>query len=77
MTDIIKFATNNNINIEIKPQDGSFRPLVGKVTCIVLLKRGDLTASVTITETDTDATTELALHDALRKILYKEHKETA
>ena len=30
MTDIIKFATDNNINIEIKPQDGSFRPLVGK-----------------------------------------------
>lgn len=71
MTDIIKFATNNNINIEIKPQDGSFRPLVGKVTCIVLLKRGDLTTSVTITETDTDATTELALHDALRKLMYE------
>ena len=73
MIDIIKFATDNNICIEIKPQDGSFRPLVGKVKCIVLLKKNNLTASVTITETDSDATTELALQDALRKLTYKEN----
>ena len=72
MTDIIKFATDNNISIEIKPMDGSFRPLVGKVKCIVLLKKNNLTASVTITETDSDTTTELALQDALRKLTYKE-----
>ena len=71
MIDIIKFATDNNIGIEIKPQDGSFRPLVGKVKCIVLLKKNNLTASITITETDSDATTELALQDALRKLTYE------
>ena len=71
MIDIIKFATDNNIGIEIKPMDGSFRPLVGKVKCIVLLKKNNLTASVTITETDRDATTELALQDALRKLTYE------
>lgn len=70
MTDIIKLAVDNNIGIEIKPQDGSFRPLVGNVTCIVLLKKNNLTTSVTITDTDTEATTRLALHDALRKLMY-------
>lgn len=73
MIDIIKFATDNNIGIEVKPMDGSFRPLVGKVKCVVLLKKNNLTASVTITETDSDATTELALQDALRKLTYKEN----
>ena len=72
MIDIIKFATDNNIGIEIKPQDGSFRPLVGKVKCIVLLKKNNLTTSITITETDTDMTIELAFQDALRKLTYKE-----
>ena len=71
MIDIIKFATENSIGIEIKPQDGSFRPLVGKVKCIVLLKKNNLTTSITITETDSDATTELALQDALRKLTYE------
>lgn len=71
MIDIIKFATENNIGIEIKPQDGAFRPLVGNVKCIVLLKKNDMTASVTITEMDSDATTELALQDAIRKLTYK------
>ena len=73
MIDIIKFATDNNIGIEIKPQDGSFRPLVGKVKCIVLLKKNNLTTSITITETDTDMTIELAFQDALRKLTYKEN----
>lgn len=71
MIDIIKFATDNNINIEIKPQDGSFRPLVGKLKCIVLLRRDELVASVTVTEADNDSTIELALHDAIRKLTYK------
>ena len=71
MIDIIKFATENNIGIEIKPQDGSFRPLVGKVKCIVILRRNDLTTSVTVTETDSDSMVELALHDALRKLMYE------
>ena len=71
MIDIIKFATENNIGIEIKPQDGAFRPLVGKVKCIVILRRNDLTASVTVTETDSDSSIELALHDALRKLTYE------
>ena len=71
MIDVIKFATENNIGIEIRPQDGSFRPLVGKVKCIVILRRNDLTASVTVTETDSDSSIELALQDALRKLTYK------
>ena len=71
MIDVIKFATENNIGIEIRPQDGSFRPLVGKVKCIVILRRNDLTASVTVTETDSDSVVELALHDALRKLMYE------
>ena len=74
MIDIIKFATENNIGIEIKPQDGSFRPLVGKVKCIVILRRNDLATSVTVTETDSDSAIELALHDALRKLTYKKGK---
>jgi len=72
MIDVIKFATENNISIEIRPQDGSFRPLVGKVKCIVVLKKYGLTSSVTITETDSDSSIKLALHDALRKLTYKE-----
>ena len=71
MTDIIKFATDNNISIEIKPQDVSFRPLVGKLKCVVLLRKNNLTTSVTITETDSDSAIELALQDALRKLTYK------
>ena len=38
---------------------------------IVILRRNDLTASVTVTETDNDSAIELALHDALRKLTYK------
>lgn len=73
MTDIIKFATDNNIDIEIKPMDGSFRPLVGRVKCVVVFKKNNMMTSVTITETDTDATTELAFQDALRRLTYKEN----
>ena len=71
MIDIIKLATENNIGIEIKPQDGAFRPLVGNVKCIVLLKKNNMTASVTITEMDSDSAIQLALHDALRKLTYE------
>lgn len=71
MIDIIKFATDNKINIEVKPQDGSFRPLVGRVTCIVILSKGEYTTSITITDTDNDKDIELSLHDAIRKLTYK------
>jgi hypothetical protein len=71
MIDVINFATENNIGIEVKPQDGSYRPLVGRVKCIVILKRNNLTTSITITETDNDSTIELALQDALRKLIYE------
>ena len=71
MIDVINFATENNIGIEVKPQDGSYRPLVGKVKCIVILRRNNLTTSITITETDNDSTIELALQDALRKLTYE------
>lgn len=71
MIDVINFATENNIGIEVKPQDGSYRPLVGKVKCIVILRRNNLTTSITITETDNDSTIELALQDALRKLIYE------
>lgn len=71
MIDIIKFATENNIGIEIKPQDGLFRPLIGYVKCIVILTKNELSTSVTVTELDSDSTIELALHDALRKLTYK------
>lgn len=70
MIDIIKFATENNIGIEIKPQDGSFRPLIGYVKCIVILTKNELSTSVTVTELDSDSTIKLALHDALRKLTY-------
>lgn len=73
MTDIIKFATDNNIDIEIKPMDGSFRPLVGRVKCVVVFKKNNMTTSATITETDTDVTTELAFQDALRRLTYREN----
>ncbi len=70
--DIIKFSTDNNIGIEIKPMDGSFRPLVGKVRCVVIFKKNNMTTSITVTETDTEETIELALQDMLRKLTYKE-----
>ena len=68
MINIIKLATEHNITIEVKPMDGSYRPLVGNVKYVLILTNGDLKKSITVTTTDTESSIKLALHDAIARL---------
>ena len=69
MIDIIKLATEHNLAIEVKPMDGSYRPLVGNVKYILILTNGSLKKSITVTTNDAESSVKLALHDAIARLI--------
>lgn len=57
MFELLKFANENNVNVDIKVMDGSYRPLVGEVINIITFSsvtNPSKTSQVTILKTDTD-----------------------
>ena len=58
MFELLKFANENNVNVDIKVMDGTYRPLVGEVINIVTftdVNDSSRTKQVTILKTDSDA----------------------
>ena len=57
MFELLKFANENNVNIDIKVMDGSYRPLVGEVINIITFSNVNdpsRTNQVTVLKTDSD-----------------------
>lgn len=57
MFELLKFANENNVNIDIKVMDGSYRPLVGEVINIITfsnVNNPSKTKQVTIVKSDSD-----------------------
>ena len=58
MIELIKFANENNVNVNIKVMDGSYRPLVGEVINIITfssVSNPNISTQVTILKTDSDS----------------------
>ena len=58
MFELLKFANENNVNVNIKIMDGSYRPLVGEVINIITfsnVNNPDISTQVTILKTDSDS----------------------
>lgn len=58
MFELLKFANENNVNVDIKVMDGSYRPLVGEVINIITFSsvtNPSKTSQVTVLKTDSDA----------------------
>lgn len=57
MFELLKFANENNVNVDIKVMDGTYRPLVGEVINIVTftdINDSSRMKQVTILKTDSD-----------------------
>lgn len=58
MFELLKFANENNVNIDIKVVDGSYRPLVGEVINIITfssINNPNISTQVTVLKTDSDS----------------------
>ena len=58
MFELLKFANENNVNVDIKVMDGSYRPLVGEVVNIITfssVNNPNISTQVTILKTDSDS----------------------
>ena len=58
MFELLKFANENNVNVDIKVMDGTYRPLVGEVINIVTftdVNDSSRTKQVTILKTDSNS----------------------
>lgn len=58
MFELLKFANENNVNVDIKVMDGSYRPLVGEVINIITfsnVNNPNISTQVTILKTDSDS----------------------
>lgn len=70
MTEIIKLAQEKKIDIYIKPMDGSFRPLIGKLNAIVQLSNDENCITINILDSMSESSIELAIDDAIRRLTY-------
>ena len=58
MFELLKFANENNVNVNIKVMDGSYRPLVGEVINIITFSNANnpnISKQVTVLKTDSDS----------------------
>lgn len=58
MFELLKFANENNVNVNIKVMDGSYRPLIGEVINIITFSNANnpnIFKQVTILKTDSDS----------------------
>ena len=72
MFELLKFANENNVNVDIKVMDGSYRPLVGEVINIITFSNVDdpsRTSQVTILKTDSDINIKNKIISAVNSIV--------
>lgn len=72
MFELIKFANENNVNIDIKVMDGSYRPLVGEVINIITfsnVNNPSKTKQVTIVKSDSDNNIKNKIISAINSII--------
>ena len=58
MFELLKFANENNVNVNIKVMDGSYRPLVGEAINIITfssINNPNILTQVTVLKTDSDS----------------------
>ena len=58
MFELLKFANENNVNVNIKVMDGSYRPLIGEVINIITFSNTNnpnIFKQVTVLKTDSDS----------------------
>ena len=58
MFELLKFANENNVNVDIKVMDGSYRPLVGEAINIITfssINNPNISTQVTVLKTDSDS----------------------
>ena len=58
MFELLKFANENKVNVDIKVMDGSYRPLIGEVINIITFSNVDnpsISKQVTVLKTDSDS----------------------
>lgn len=58
MFELLKFANENNVNVNIKVMDGSYRPLIGEVINIITFSNANnpnISTQVTVLKTDSDS----------------------
>lgn len=58
MFELLKFANENSVNVNIKVMDGSYRPLVGEVINIITFSNANnpsISKQVTVLKTDSDS----------------------
>lgn len=71
MFELLKFANENNVNIDIKVMDGSYRPLVGEVINIITFSsvtNPSKTSQVTVLKTDSDAYIKNKITSAIKTV---------
>lgn len=72
MFELLKFANENNVNVDIKVMDGSYRPLVGEVINIITfsnVNNPSKTKQVAILKTDSDINIKNKITSAINSII--------
>lgn len=68
MLEAVRFARKHNVDIEIKPLDGSYRPGTGYATGIVILRNGEKAETVMILNTSSDKDIEEMILSAVEAV---------
>ena len=72
MFELLKFANENNVNVDIKVMDGSYRPLVGEVINIITfsnVNNPSKTKQVAVLKTDSDINIKNKIISAINSII--------
>lgn len=72
MFELLKFANENNVNVDIKVMDGSYRPLVGEVINIITFSsvtNPSKTKQVAVLKTDSDINIKNKIISAVNSIV--------
>ena len=72
MFELLKFANENNVNVNIKIMDGSYRPLVGEVVNIITfssVNNPSKTKQVAVLKTDSDINIKNKIISAINSII--------
>lgn len=71
MFELLKFANENNVNVDIKVMDGTYRPLVGEVINVITFTKIDNPINnkqVIILKTDSDTVIQEKINHAMSKL---------
>ena len=72
MFELLKFANENNVNVDIKVMDGSYRPLIGEVINIITFSNANNpseTKQVAVLKTDSDINIKNKIISAVNSIV--------